>query len=185
MVNHWRKSSMVKKNRIILIDADVVSHFITGGEIYMLPSIFPYKMKILDKVYDELENFKSKKTQIDNLVNQRILEIMPFPDENSEIRKEYFWIKKQMFKGDGESATLAVTRYSHDIVGSSNLRDIKSYCLMHSIDYLTTMDFLCRALETGRMDLARCNNFISSVVNSGSKLPVKSMEEYACREVNL
>lgn len=56
---------------------------------------------------------------------------------------------------------------------------------MHSIDYLTTMDFLCRALETGRMDLARCNNFISSVVNSGSKLPVKSMEEYACREVNL
>jgi hypothetical protein len=176
---------MAKKNRIILIDADVVSHFITGQEIYTLPTIFPYKMKILDKVYDELENFKSKKTQVDNLINQKILEIMPFPDDSSEIRKEYYWIKKQMFKGDGESATLAVTRYSNDIVGSSNLKDIKSYCVMHSIDYLSTMDFLCRALETGKMDLARCNNFITNVLKSGSKLPVKSMAQHTCREINL
>ena len=176
---------MVKKNRIILIDADVVSHFITGQEIYTLPGIFPYKMKILDKVYDELENFKSKKTQVDNLINHKILEIMSFPDNIPEIRKEYYWIKKQMFKGDGESATLAVTRFSNDIVGSSNLKDIKSYCEMHSIDYLTTMDFLCRALETGKMDLVRCNNFIANVLKSGSKLPVKNMGDHICREINL
>lgn len=176
---------MVKKNRFILIDADVVSHFITGQEIYTLPTIFPYKMKILDKVYDELENFKSKKAQVDNLINQRILEKIPFPEDNPEIRKEYFWIKKKMFKGDGESATLAVTRYSNDIIGSSNLKDIKSYCVMHKIDYLTTMDFLCRALETGKMDLERCNKFIAAVLKSGSKLPVKSMEEHKCRELNL
>lgn len=174
---------MVKKNRIILIDADVVSHFITGLEIYTLPTIFPYKMKIQVKVYDELENFKSKKAQIDNLINQKILEKIPFPDDNPEIRKEYFWIKKKMFKGDGESATLAVTRYSNDIIGSSNLKDIKSYCEMHSIDYLTTMDFLCNALQTGKMDLSRCNNFITAVLKSGSKLPVKTMEEHICREL--
>lgn len=174
-----------KKNRIILIDADVVSHFITGQEIYTLPTIFPYKMKILDKVYDELENFKSKKTQVDNLINQKILEKIPFPDDNPEIRKEYFWIKKQLFKGDGESATLAVTRFSNDIIGSSNLKDIKSYCIIHKMDYLTTMDFLCRALETGKMDLNRCNTFITAVLKSGSKLPVKSMNEHTCRELNI
>ena len=111
---------MAKKNRIILIDADVVSHFIIGGEIYTLPNIFPYKMMILDKVYEELEDFKSKKIQIDNLINQNILSIMSFPEDNDEIKKEYYWIKNKMFKGKGESAILAVTRYTDDIVGSSN-----------------------------------------------------------------
>jgi hypothetical protein len=47
-----------------------------------------------------------------------------------------------MFKGDGESACIAYVRYSNDIIGSSNLSDVKNYCNLHSIDLLTTMDFV-------------------------------------------
>ena len=72
----WR---MAKSKRIILIDADVVSHFITGGQIMLLPSIFPYRIKILDKVYAELARFPNKRKEVQNLLNFNLFEIMPFP----------------------------------------------------------------------------------------------------------
>jgi hypothetical protein len=115
-------------SRIILIDADIVSHFITAGEIVNLSKIFPYPIKILDKVYAELQRFPKKKIEVDNLIEWKLFEILPFPEENEQIKKEYFHIKKVMFKGDGESACMAVVRYSNDILASSNLKDIKNYC---------------------------------------------------------
>ncbi len=43
-------------SKLILLDADVVSHFIYAGEILLLPRIFhPLPIRILDKVYEELE----------------------------------------------------------------------------------------------------------------------------------
>ncbi len=76
-------------------------------------------------------------------------------------------------------------RFTNNIVASSNLKDIKQYCGLHNIDYLTTMDFLCEALKNGLFDLQRCNSFISAVTAKGSKLPVSKMEEYTCRELSL
>jgi hypothetical protein len=62
---------MENRSRIILIDADVVSHFITAGAILYLPVIFPNKIKVLDKVYAELERFPKRKketmTSVDSL----------------------------------------------------------------------------------------------------------------------
>jgi len=52
---------------------------------------------------------------------------------------------------------------------------------MHSIEYLTTMDFLCEALKTGVMSEADCNSFISRVKAAGSKLPVSEISEYTCK----
>lgn len=48
------------KLKDILIDADVISHFITGGQILILHKIYPNKILILDKVYEELLKFSSK-----------------------------------------------------------------------------------------------------------------------------
>jgi len=172
---------MAKKiSKIILIDADVVSHFIQGGEIYALGSIFPNKIKVLDKVYAELERFPKKKIEVDNLINQGILELEQFPESNQEIKKEYYYIKNKLFKGDGESACLAVARYTQNIIASSNLKDIKSYCTLHKVEYLTTMNFLCEALNKGIFDITRCNNFIEAVLQKGGKLPVGKMEDYQC-----
>ena len=173
---------MAKKiSKIILIDADVVSHFIQGGQIYALGSIFPHKIKVLDKVYAELERFPKKKTEVDNLINQGIVEIEHFPESNQEIKKEYYYIKNKLFKGDGESACLAVARFTQNIIASSNLKDIKNYCNLHKVEYLTTMDFLCEALSNGVFDIPKCNNFISNVLNKGGKLPVTKMEDYVCK----
>lgn len=175
---------MTKPNRIILIDADVVSHFIIGEEILYLSKIFPHPIKILDKVYAELERFKKKKTHVDNLIEYKLLELLPFPEDNPEIKKEYFSIKSLQFRGDGESACMAVAKFQKHILASSNLKDIKHYCSLHGIDYLTTMDFLCEARNSGLFTTQRCNDFISKVLNSGSKLPHRSMEEHDCRKLD-
>jgi hypothetical protein len=83
-----------KTKRIILIDADVVSHFIKAGEIYSINNIFPNEIKILDKAYKELEKHAGKKIQIDNLINQKIIDIYQFPEGNQDIKKEYFSTSK-------------------------------------------------------------------------------------------
>ncbi|WP_234111106.1 hypothetical protein [Chryseobacterium sp. R2A-55] len=172
---------MAKKTaKIILIDADVISHFIQGGEIHALGSIFPNKIKVLDKVYAELERFPKKKTEVDNLLNFKIIEFEKFPENNQDIKKEYFYIKNKLFKGDGESACLAVARYSQNIIASSNLSDIKNYCELHKVEYLTTMNFLCEALKNGLFDSERCDRFIAKVIQKGGKLPVSKMEDYQC-----
>lgn len=169
------------KLKDILIDSDVVSHFITGGQILILHKIFPNKILILDKVYDELLKFNSKKSEVENLLNFGIVTKITFPTTNQAVLKEYLHIKKMMFKGDGESACLAYVKHTNDIIGSSNLKDVKSYCAMHSIELLTTMDFLCEALRKGVLSEANCDDFISRVLAAGSKLPVKKMSEYSCQ----
>jgi predicted nucleic acid-binding protein len=172
-----------KNEKIILIDADVLSHFISGGQITLLHKIFPYPIKILDKVYAEISRMPGRKTEVDNLLNFKMIERIPFPEYNPEIRKEYHYIKKKLFKGDGESACLAVVRYSKDILASSNLKDTAHYCKLHQINYLTTMDFLCQAVKNGQLTEADCDDFIQRVLKAGSRLPVKKWGEYECREV--
>lgn len=175
---------MAMSNRIILIDTDVVSHFIYAGEILMLNRIFKTPIMMLDKVYAELERFPKKKTYVENLINLKVIKVMEFPEDNPEIKKEYFHIKKLMLKGEGESACMAVAKFTKNILASSNLSDTGRYCNMHSIDYLTTMDFLCKALSTGLFDVARCNSFILAVLSAKNRLPVTKMEDFKCREIS-
>ncbi len=178
---------MEKPERIILVDADVVSHFITAGEIAVFATIFPGNpVYILDKVYAELLQWPSlaMRKEVHALINARGILLMDFPEDNDQIKQEYYWIKNKQFKGDGESACLAVARFNKNILASSNLRDIKNYCVMHKIDYLTTMDFLCEALRKSIFTIDRCNTFIDRVLSAGSKLPVKSMLGYECRSID-
>ncbi len=181
------KASMEKISRIILVDADLVSHFITAGEAESIHLVFPNNpIQILDKVHAELQNWKSANVGfvISDLLKKKRLKLIDFPEDNEAIKKEYFHIKKVQFKGDGESACLAVARHNKNILASSNLRDIKRYCTLHKMDYLTTMDFLCHAMATGVFDEARCDVFLQKVITAGGKLPVKTMREYSCRVID-
>jgi len=63
---------MKKTEVIILIDTDVISHFIYAGEIIFLPHIFNNTIYILDKVYAELERFPNRKREVDNIINMNL-----------------------------------------------------------------------------------------------------------------
>ncbi|SDG43696.1 hypothetical protein SAMN04487996_118191 [Dyadobacter soli] len=170
-------------NKIILIDADVISHFLTGGYILLLPKIFTHPMKIIDKVYAELEGFYSKRVQVDNLINLRLIEKINFPETNPQIKKEYLRLSREF--GVGESACMAVARFNENILGSSNLKDICDYCNEHSITYITTMDFLCEALRTSKMTIEECDEFLQKAKAAKHRLPVTSMANYTCKSLRI
>ncbi len=175
-----------KSNKIIVIDANVISHFIEAGEILYIGKIFPYPIKILPQVLKELDRFEKRKKEVDNIINLRIIDPISFPNENHQIQKEYLYIKNKMFKGDGESACLAYARFSNNIIASSNLKDIDNYCKMHNVVYLATFDFLCQALRIGLFDVQRCDAFIKANLskNPPAIFPATSMSQYTCRNLS-
>ena len=133
---------MTTKTKIVL-DADVIIHFVKAGQFSLLLDIFPeYQYLILDVVYDEVTVNRLTKTQIDNTLKffaSRIANVKF--DPKGESRFEYARLRNTLLLGKGGSACMVYCRDNKDVLGSSNLKDIKEYCASNQITYLTTVDF--------------------------------------------
>lgn len=169
---------MSKKIKIVL-DSDVLIHFSKGNSLHLLHQIFPeYEYIILDVVYNEI---KSIQTEINNNIKTfKAFNVVKFHPSN-EILKEYAVLKKSF--GRGESACMSYCKYTNNIIGSSNLRDIQTYCEKEKITYLTTIDFLYYAYKRKVMSSKECSNFILKVKEKGSKLPQIDIEKYLCNKL--
>lgn len=159
----------------ILLDADVVIHFIKAGYQMKLTAIFPGRLVMLDKVKQELLKRKSEALGIENFLAWCKMPVEPMP-KDIEILKEYAFLKKS--RGEGESACMAVAKFRKEYIASSNIIDIKDYCDKHSIVYYTTMDVLEIAIINSVLTEKECDKFISEVKSKGSKLPCNTMKEY-------
>src|SRR5690554_3323882 len=135
----------------ILLDSDVVRHFISGHQILLLPSIFPKRFVMLDKVKAELCRSKKLAPIVNNFLFSCKIDVLPFPGKR-EIVMEYAKLLRNF--GEGESACLAVARFENKFIASSNLRDIKKYCEENAITYVTTMDLLLQAYRQGQLSEA-------------------------------
>ncbi len=170
---------MTAKTKIVL-DADVIIHFVKGGQFSLLLDIFPeYQYLILDVVYDEVTVSRTTKTLIDNYLNllgTRIICVKFAP--TGESRLEYARLRSSLLLGKGESACMVYCRDNNDVLGSSNLKDIKEYCRKNQITYLTTIDFLYHAFIRKKMTKTEVDAFITDVLAKGSKLPVVDIERY-------
>lgn len=164
-----------KTEKLILLDADIISHFISGGQFGLLPSIFSNKKVILDIVAHELRAAKKFKTYIDNVISTGFIKEIDFKTDR-EIIIEYSKLSKTF--GKGESACMAYCKFNKDVLASSNLKDISRYCKENEITYLTTMDFLAQAYKSTQLSEQECNDFIKQVKSVGSKLPVDSIKDY-------
>lgn len=171
-------SSKVK----ILLDSDVVIHFIKGGCLSLLPRILPaYRFVILDLVLnEELRKNSETRRQIDNHLHfiKNIEVIAWAPDY--EMMAEYGRLIHTL--GIGESASMVYCKYHSDVLASSNLRDIKDYCVLNRITWLSTMDFLFLAHHRHVMSEQECDEFITTVLQQGSKLPVTKLSLYTPRQ---
>lgn len=170
---------MEVKTKIVL-DADVIIHFVKADQFSILLDIFPeYQYLILDIVYDEVTISKTTRIQIDNTLKffaHRISKITFAP--SGESRYEYARLRSSLLLGKGESACMVYCRDNKDVLGSSNLKDIKAYCRLNQITYLTTIDFLYFAFIRKKMTKSEVNQFITTVNNKGSKLPPTDIERY-------
>jgi len=113
----------------IILDADVIIHFSKGGWLNALPSIFKgYEYSILDTVYKEILN--PIRNELDNQIHfLKNITLIPF-NPLGEMLKEYAKLSSTL--GKGESACMAYCKYNHDVIGSSNLRDINNFYIMLS-----------------------------------------------------
>ncbi len=164
----------MEKTKIVL-DADVLFHFYRGGLLATLPQIFnDYKHIVLTPVYDELP--LEVKNALNNIISLlKTIETVEYNPTGKE-RLEYFSLKSSF--GKGESASMAYCKYHNDVIGSSNLRDIKAYCTDNGITYLTTVDFLYYAIRKSLITVDEANQFIADVKAKGSKLPSVDFSTY-------
>lgn len=152
----------------IVLDADVIIHFAKADYLSTLPTIFPeYRMIVLSTVFEELKG--DIKLQIENMTTLlKNIDRIPF-NPQKEMKIEYAKLSRRF--GKGESACMAYCRYTNNVIGSSNLRDIREYCQQNQLIYLTTIDFLYYAIQRGKMTTDEVHQFIQTVREKGSKLP--------------
>jgi len=164
----------------IVLDADVVIHFAKGGYLNLLPSIFPdYEYVLLEAVHEEL--LSDIRTQVDNqIMLLKNITLHPFAPRG-EMLREYAMLRSRF--GKGESACMAYCLFTHNVIGSSNLRDIRVYCQEKQITYLTTTDFLWYAWHKHLMTTDEVKTFMNEVRSKGSKLPEVDIEKYVCETV--
>jgi len=121
---------MSQPSKIILLDSDVISHFIANNCLNDLPIILaPHQCMVVDYVYNEIARNPLRKAILDGVIASNAIQYMPFPNDDLAIKVEFAQIKKSNYLiGDGERACMAIARHKKDIVASSNFRDIAPYC---------------------------------------------------------
>ncbi len=146
----------------------MIIHFYKAGRLHELPTIFDeYDLVVLSVVREEVR--PPTRNALDNI--EAMLGLIAFEDfaPTGEMLREYAALSSRF--GRGESACMAYCRFTNNVIGSSNLKDIKTYCHTHAITHITTVDFLYYAVRRGKMTVAEANDFVSIVKEQGSKLP--------------
>ena len=162
----------------ILLDGDVISHFIKGELFDLLPQLYPDRLIILDIVKSEIYQRKGWPQIIEELIKKHNIQEATFP-EDIEYKKEFahFVSIYGLGLGRGESACLVYCRFNQDTLASSNLKDIHRYCSLHKIDYLTTADILFEGFTKKIITKKECDSFILKVKEKGSKFPFGTMQD--------
>ena len=175
---------MAGKITKIVLDADVIIHFAKAGRLQQLPQILPeFQFLLLDVVKRELSGMIL--SVVDKMIHRdRSLIVEQFGQTAGEIREfSRLTSTSGLALGRGESACMVYCLYHHDVLGSSNLKDIQKYCTEKGITYLTTLDFLYYAIQRGIMTKREAEEFIRIVVERGSRLPSVDFDTYVCSKI--
>jgi hypothetical protein len=160
----------------ILVDADVIRHLFSADKLSLLSELFNGRTYVVDYVAEELRSIAPLQMKI--IVGLGILQEMKFPTNDIKILGEYSSLIKKQFKGRGESACMAISRFSNDIIASNNTRDIVDYCQKHSIQYLTTLDIFSIAYLTKKMDLSDVDHCIYKIKAKSGLSKFDRIEDY-------
>ena len=164
----------------IILDADVIIHFYKGGCLTLLPNILPaYQYIVLSHVYQEIKG--DLKNQLSNQINLlKNIQLVEFAPKGDMLR-EYSLLLRE--RGKGESACMVYCKYNHDVLGSSNLKDITDYCQVNDIVYLTTVDFLYFAIKRNLMSIDEAHAFVKQVQANDSHLPTVDFNNFVCNKL--
>ncbi len=172
---------MNQDSKRILLDADVLSHFMTSGNCHLLHRIFTNKKVVLSIVAKEIRRHPTLRGQLDWLIKAGEIEEIQMPNSSS-VLLEFASLSKS--KGLGESACMAVARFDPSVIASNNFRDVRDYCELHQISYLSTMDMIYEGYRSGIMDLATCDYMIYNLITlkNPARLPCTNLKEYCNKQ---
>ena len=159
----------------ILLDADVLSHFLKGERAGLLNDVFPGRLVILREVMTELAQVSRFDQPLELLVKLSNIAIIDFSSDNQVLLEFQNLLTG---RGLGESACMAMARYHGDYIASSNLRDIVAYCRTHHITYYTTLDILHFAIQDGHLTPPECDVFLALVKKRNSKPGFDTYQQY-------
>ncbi|MBF9222487.1 type II toxin-antitoxin system VapC family toxin [Hymenobacter ruricola] len=159
----------------ILLDADVLSHFLKGERAGLLNAVFPGRLVILREVMAELEQVTRFDQPLERLVKLSSIAIIDFSSDNQVLLEFENLLAR---RGPGESACMAMARYHGDYIASSNLRDIVDYCTTHRIKYYTTLDILHFAIQDGHLTPTECDAFLALLKKRNSKPGFTTYQQY-------
>ena len=150
----------------------------------MLPKILPeYQFMVLDVVRREIPLVLMSLLQKVIAQDKTIVEEV-FGKTAGEMKEYARLISKDgLALGRGESACMVYCLYHNDVLGSSNTKDVTSYCDEKGITYLTTCDFLYFAIQRGLMTRAEADAFIAEVRRLGSFPPIVDFDTYVCSKI--
>lgn len=78
---------MSQSNKIILLDSDVISHFIANNCLADLPTILaPHQCMVVDYVYAEIARNPFRKAILDGIIESDTIQLMHFPNGITQIR---------------------------------------------------------------------------------------------------
>lgn len=177
---------MKEKKTKIVLDADVINHFVRGGLLSLLPNILPeYEFIVLNIVKQELPIL------ILSTLDKQIKEKKNIKEEvfglSSGEKKEYFRLTATngLRLGRGESACMVYCRFHKEVVGSSNTKDITRYCAENNITFLTTNDFLYYAIKRELLSTEKAVDFVDKVRSFGSFIPIVDFTKYTCDKLEI
>ncbi len=174
----------IPEDKTLVFDADVLIHFMRAERFSDLRFFYPKNKKvILEKVVEELSVYKDSKVMLDSAINQlKFLEVAKFP-LSPDMFKEFAHLTGAIMNmGKGESACMSYCKFTEDVVVSSNLRDVGRYCNLHSIPLISTLDLVQWAFEHDIWNELECDEFISTIILKGGRLPSKTIKEYIARK---
>jgi hypothetical protein len=172
------------QKKVILVDSDVISHFIAAGKIDDLTRIlYPHSLQVVSQVYKESTHhpfFEERKDEVDEWMNRCHIAKIDFPYSNVNIKLEYYRLKKENPRfGEGERACMAIAKYWKDVIASSNFRDVAEYCDVNGIEYIGFMDILTIALRKSIYTIDECNKIIHDItIVNDARLPVDDITKY-------
>lgn len=86
--------------KVILVDADVIAHFIATGHIMELNGILsPHQLYVVENVYREATRHPgdaNRKQKVDEWIKDSKTCVIKFPSQNQNIKREFFKLNMTM-----------------------------------------------------------------------------------------
>lgn len=174
----------LKKNwtKPIFFDTDCLSSFLWINASEILIKLFGGRIVIANKVYEELNNKRTKhlKIKIDAMLSRKVAYLKNIDINSSEYLIYLNLINIQNMKviGKGEAASIVLAKKYGGILASNNLSDIKLYTDKFEIKNITTADILYKLFIKSILNKDEIENMWQAMLAKKRKLGYESFSKY-------